>query len=844
MMDIPRFYYADGYHGGTRGHMPLGCWRDILRMLEDYPQWKLSLDVEPISWDDLKARDPVAYGQLWEMLKDQSIQARLEMVAGNYGQPYGWTVDGESCIRHLELGLRKIHEHFPWIQVQTYAVQEPCWTSALPQILNSFGFQRAVLKNPSTAWGGYCAGVDAEVCFWEGPDGTRIPTVPRYACEDLLNTWETESVNGEVSFVCKSVNHGIDHPSGMYYQDLGWPSLPRLSDKPDYPGTFGPDYVTYTTWKEYMQAIAKAPELVWRVSQEDFRVALPWGERVLVRMARQVRRGEAQMLRSERLQALASIICGTQVSHERLREAWEHLLMTQHHDGWICAAMGQGEDHWGWKASAQIYALNSLTKTMDRQALEALAARRITGEGESICVISPLGRRETRLIQVPFTSTFGTESVRVFEGARELVSQYVPERTFPDGSKNAGMLLFMAELPGFGMKSFRVQSSKNPDRAECPMGWIENHKAWLETNRYIIGFDLSRGGTIFTLFDKKQGKEVVDNQNEKRFNEYSGFFVHEGRFLSSSDAPAEAEILECGPIRAAIQISGSIGQTTFTQRIYVANDVDRITVAVTFHFPEKTYIGDPHTITEAEKFTDRHRSYHDGRYKLNAWFPTVFSQKKLYKDAAFDVCESHQADTYFKRWDEIKHNILVGWVDVSDGQQGLGVFSDHTTSYIHGPDLPLGLTLAWGGDGGYWWGHRQLKGEHSLSYDIVPHAGDWLHADLWHSYQKRLHPPIPQRVTGHSVGAVNELVRVEAPVELTAAYMDEQGRLVVRLFAPGRPACAQMELDACFDYAEQISCNGELLQKLPLKDMERKRGLRIQMPGGGIRTLRFGFLEK
>ena len=74
--------------------------------------------------------------------------------------------------------------------------------------------------------------------------------------------------------------------------------------------------------------------------------------------------------------------------------------------------------------------------------------------------------------------------------------------------------------------------------------------------------------------------------------------------------------------------------------------------------------------------------------------------------------------------------------------------------------------------------------------------------------------------------------------------LSEQERLVVRLFAPGRPACAQMELDACFDYAEQISCNGELLQKLSLKDMEGKRGLQIQMPGGGIRTLSLGFLEK
>ena len=83
------------------------------------------------------------------------MNARVEMVNGTFSQPFGWAHGGESNIRQLLLGREKIHEHFPNVVIETYAVQEPCWSSCLPQLLRSLGFNAAVLKNPGTAWGGY-----------------------------------------------------------------------------------------------------------------------------------------------------------------------------------------------------------------------------------------------------------------------------------------------------------------------------------------------------------------------------------------------------------------------------------------------------------------------------------------------------------------------------------------------------------------------------------------------------------------------------------------------------------------------------------------------------------------
>ena len=115
-------YYVDGYHGGVKGHMPLGAWRDILQTLRRRPDWKLALDIEPVSWAVLRRTDPDSYAELQDYLADQTADARLEVVAASYAQPFAWAIGGESNIRHLLRGREIVREHFPDLRVDTYAV--------------------------------------------------------------------------------------------------------------------------------------------------------------------------------------------------------------------------------------------------------------------------------------------------------------------------------------------------------------------------------------------------------------------------------------------------------------------------------------------------------------------------------------------------------------------------------------------------------------------------------------------------------------------------------------------------------------------------------------------------
>ncbi len=148
--------FVDGFHGGVEGHYPPGTTRFIVDTMRKHPRWKICLEIEPATWKSERTRDAVAYQDFKQLLAD--FPDRVEFVSGAYGQSYFWNIDGESLIRHFTYGIEEIHKHFPNVRIKTYASEEPCWTSCMPQVLRSLGFSHAVLKNPLTQWGGYCVG--------------------------------------------------------------------------------------------------------------------------------------------------------------------------------------------------------------------------------------------------------------------------------------------------------------------------------------------------------------------------------------------------------------------------------------------------------------------------------------------------------------------------------------------------------------------------------------------------------------------------------------------------------------------------------------------------------------
>ena len=624
---------------------------------------------------------------------------------------------------------------FSGVVIETFATQEPCWSSCLPQVLRSLGFRSAVLKNPSTAWGGYSAGFDAEVVQWIGPDGTAIPTVPRYACEELFKTWETESVYGSAEFSRKCVEHGIPHPSGMCFQDLGWPAKPKVSGS----------HIEYVTWREYFHKVAAPASKQWRFSMEDILVTLPWGEKTLQTAAQQVRSAENRLLMAEKAAALAFLFRGSNWPSDRLREAWDNLLWSQHHDAWITVTTRSGRRAWAFQVASQTLAAEEAADDIIAESAQALSA-----EGASK-VQKPLGQQVVRLVnttarerkelaEVTLATDRGTTGIRVFDSTgNQVACQVVPTRryltrqaredltrkreVFPadrsqsqEQSLNASTLLFTAAVPALGYADYRLEPTYDGSvNASGPTSARNesNGTVTLENDLYRLRLDPSRGGGITSLYSKLLNREFCDSESNRLFNEYRGYFIAQEKWRSSTEESARVNIIESGPMRARVRISGRVGGCPYQTTITLAQGQRRIDFQAKFTFEQDTWIGDPWDIAPENRRTERRRSQNDGRYKLQAYFPAAIKNQAIYKNAAYDVCRSRNRDTFFQGWNEIKHNIILHWVDLVDEADkiGLAVLSDHTTAYTHGPEHPActcdGLGL----------GRRLLVGQVSASWD-------------------------------------------------------------------------------------------------------------------------------
>jgi alpha-mannosidase len=128
-------YFADGQHGGIYGHYPLYVTQFLVDQLNQYPDWKINLEIEPETWDVVQTNTPEAYNAFKKLFADQSAKGRIEYVNPQYGQSFLWDIPGECMIRQFDYGMQKVRAHFPNAKFTAYSSEEPMFTSALPGIL-------------------------------------------------------------------------------------------------------------------------------------------------------------------------------------------------------------------------------------------------------------------------------------------------------------------------------------------------------------------------------------------------------------------------------------------------------------------------------------------------------------------------------------------------------------------------------------------------------------------------------------------------------------------------------------------------------------------------------------
>lgn len=829
-------WYIDGYHGGIYGGYPEHYTRFLVDMLNKNRAWKINLEIEPETWDMVEKNEPEAYAQFKALAADQSSNGRIEFINPDYAQSYLYNISGESIIRQFSYGMSKIRAHFPTAVFSTYSSEEPCFTSALPQILTSFGFKYASLKNPNTCFGGYAAAHGGELISWIGPDGTGITTAPRYAIEKLSDksTWQTIGWENSPDYINKAYAAGIKHPIGMTIQDAGWKGGPFM-------GT-GLRYgikTIYTTWRNYFENVSAGDSKpVWKPTQEDMLVNLVWGSQVTQKIAQEVRVAEDKIITAEKMASLAKIYGGKIYPTVALDSAWRTLLLSQHHDCWIVPYNGKTGATWADKVL-------QWTNYTDNKCDSIIQSSTINLSGSAgnsatwVRVYNTLSVKRIETVAVAIPAELANKAINVIDSHGRIIASQTTEDTGSAVKK----VIFEASVPSMGYNTYHLQSGNKIAFKGATIKKLDDGNYKIETNLYSILIDPKKGGIIKSLIAKKlNNKEFVDKANAMGFNELRGNFYNDGGFKSSEDHLADVQVLGDGPLQVKIAIKGTIDNYPFTQYLTVNQSQQRIDLKVNIDWKGNPGIGES-TPPGTYKWQNPKKAFYDDRYKLLALFPLNLQGQRVYKNAPFDVTESRLTNTFYSTWDSIKNNVILNWVDVTDQQAkyGLALFTDHTTSYAHGADFPLGLDIQYSGMG-LWGRDYKIGGPTTINYSILPHEGKWDKSRTWTAGTNLAEPMIAVVSSSkpQEKHAVVSFITIDKPgFEISSMTFDGDA-LLVRIFnAEGDASPRKIIFDGKITTAQLVELNGAEKGYLKAVDAGGKNtAIMLAVPRYGIRTLR------
>ncbi|MDQ0638896.1 alpha-mannosidase [Pedobacter sp. W3I1] len=825
--DAQNKFFIDGYHGGFWGHYPVGYTGFIADKLEENSFWKINLEIEPVTWDVVQKNDLTNYNRFKTFVKDQSVKGRVEFVNPSYGQSYLFNIQGESVIRQFEIGIKTIKAHFPEAEFYTYSSEEPCFTSALPQILKSFGYRYASLKNPNTCWGGYTRAFGGELIKWKGSDGSVLLTVPRYETEALLqnSTWQTQAWNNSEAYISAAYRYGIQNPIGMCLQDAGWENGPWLGKPKDF---------TYKTWRDYMENTADKTDLkTWNFNQEDVQVSLVWGAQVLQKIAQNTRIAENKITIAEKIDAINAVANKSKLIGGKFDAAWQNLLLAQHHDSWIVPYnIVNKEKRWSW-ADAVTYWTDQSNHLCDSilNIADKNASENPNGFNVRVYNSQAYARKEIAKIQLDQRLT---NPIVIGQDHKKVNTQLITE----NGNR---FLLFEALAPALGDVHYSIKPSKTKIAKPITHISVKGNLYTFNNEDYEIAFNAAKGGIIESLIAKKLcNKQFVDQKSKRSFNEMRGYFYQDSTFYSSKDQVAKITVVEDGLLMTRLKIEGKISNHAFTQYITLKKYDSRIDVQTTVNWQNNAGIGQDYAQKSGWKANDLKKAFYNDSLKLQAVFPLNIAAQKVYKNAAFDVMESRLKNTYFNTWDSIKNNVLVNWVDVSDHDDhyGMALLNDHTTSYAHNETGILGLTLQYSGVG-LWGRNYDIKGASQYHYALFPHRNKWDKAEVW-SQSITWNEPLQVVTNNKEQKPSFSLLQIAEPGYEISSLTMEDGALLFRVFnANAVSNNLNLNFNIPIKKAELVELNHTKSQTLKL--LKKQNGItavNLPIPQFGLRTIK------
>jgi alpha-mannosidase len=684
----------------------------VLRLMERYPELVfVCSQAQQHAWMEEH------YPSLFAEMKEAVAAGRFEPVGSMWVEPDTNLPSGESLARQLIFGKRWFLDRYGVETVDCWLPDAFGYSGNLPQILQAGGVSRFFTQKLS--WNDLDP-FPHHTFWWEGIDGSRV----------LAHCPPTDTYNGEfdvaqlVEGERRYAQHAVSDRSLYVYgygDGGGGPTeemlerarrLQRCDPVPEVRlGTARGFFDAVEAEARERDAAADAAAVgSSRTSHSAGSGGLPvWTGEMYFERHRGVQTTQARgklgnrrsevLLREAELWAAAAFDVETAArAAESLAKAWQTVLLLQFHD-----ILPGSSIHWVHDDALAAYGeVEEVAGDVIAEAAESLAARvevpsGVQGSLGSVLVLNAATGRRSEPVAVDL-GELGIPGVPVAAldargGAR------------PVQVLDSGIALVPAEVPGSGWSAVTLLGEA-AEAAEATA--VEDEHAvrveGLTLSNGLVSVTIDEDGLISSLLDVETGREAIAPGARGNLfqlhhdlpNDFDAWDVDLGTFARAFDqVEAESvEVIEHGPVRAAIRVSRRIGRSsTLTQDVRLATGSRRVEFA-----------------TEV-RWEERHRM-------LKVAFPlAVRSPHATYEVQFGHVERPTHANT---SWDVARFEVPAQrWAALDDGTFAVGLLNDCKYGYdVRANVMRLSLLRGPG-----WPDPEADAGVHRFSYAVVPSTG-------------------------------------------------------------------------------------------------------------------------
>lgn len=782
---------------------------NTLRLMEEYPQFRFSQS-QAMLYELTKEN----YPSLYKQIKQRAAEGRWELMGSMWVEPDCNIPNGESLVRQMLYGKRFIKSEFGIDSNVAWLPDSFGFSWSLPQILKKCGIE--YFFTTKLSWNDTNK-FPYNTFWWQGIDGTKVlahqPPVGLEGTvtpKDLVKSWEEFSQKEQN---CTNVLQTFGFGDGG-----GGPTQKQVEASRVLRNSTGLPQSTLSTVGEFFtQASQQSDSLpTWNSDLYLEKHRGTFTTHGWIKKANRI--AERQLYESELLSVIA--LLNGHKPHARaypqkeLERAWKKLLLNQFHDIVTGTSISDALE----EARASYEEIGKTTSAILRRTFGALTQRPAKSTKEfRFSFFNSLAWQRNEYVEVEVHISAKRLSVTDEQG------KSIEHQVINSSKTSTRVLCYVENISPFSFFSIVVKPSAEEEQQTDPWEMSSKH---IETPLFRIRFDAR--GFISSLYDKTLKKELIEKG--KRGNLFEAFKDTPEQWDAWDIDPnferqhmellnlKKHQIVETGPLRATVRNTyTSHNGSELTQDIILYHERSQIVFDTKVRWKEKQTL-------------------------LKVAFPfNVKASQATYETqfGALSRSSKHKTDL-----EKARYELPVQqWADFSDVKFGVSLLNDCKYG-CDAKDNTLRLTLL---RSPFYphptepWRFNDVKhtdqGDHSFSYALSPHPGNWKQGESTRRAREFNHPIIVlENAGGKDLQPLLSCNKRNVFID-SVKKAEDTDDIVVRLHE-GHGDSVDATLVAGFKTKTAVECDLLEQEIKPLKLTKAK--LHLKFKPFEIKTIKFG----